>query len=361
MNKKALNENADRNDNKELEQRISSLQKENRGLALALADATNQALEYKQKAGSFMEENKAHSNNALVQDLQSKVQMMAAQNDTLQKEIKTIKTTSKNQKNYVNSEVLALKKQNQSLRETIKAQSKTLISTSNASQTAERMISENLLLKRKLEQAGKSSDSNGETAKQLFEDNKDLRAKMASYEETMTSLRDEKESLKDQISEAKAELQQMQGAYYNKQKDKAGVRDINNSLQQALEKERATTIAYRTKIREYQNEISRLNNEDANSEYIEQIDELTKENNILKEEVDKLSKQASSRADSVVYAKMDKVTKDDVTYVDSPYPPVEKTLPILDQDGNHINYAEGTTNIAAEDLLSQDLKALSEN
>ena len=360
INKKALNQGG--NDEViALENRVSSLQKENRDLALALAEATNQALEYKQKASSIKTgSNIAQVNPQEVQKLQSKIKSVSAQNTKLQNELETLKKASKNQK-YDNAEVLALKKQNQSLRATIKAQSQTLIATSNASQTAERMISENLLLKKKLEQADKSSEFNGQTAKQLFEDNQELRKKVNSFERVLASIEDEKAQLQEQLQNAKAELTQAQlyNQQNNRKTEKMGAGDVNNALQQALEKERETTIAYRTKIREYQDEIESLKNKDVNKEYLEEIEKLTKENKSLKEDIDDLSKKLSAKKNSAVFAKMDKI-RDDVTYVDAPYPEVESVLPLLDEDGNRIDYETGVKEIVTEDLLSQGPKPLSD-
>jgi len=223
------------------------------------------------------------------------------------------------------------------------------------------MISENLLLKKKLEQADKSSEFNGQTAKQLFEDNQELRKKVNSFERVLASIEDEKAQLQEQVQNAKAELTQAQlyNHQNNQKTEKMGAGDVNNALQQALEKERETTIAYRTKIREYQDEIEALKSKDVNKEYLEEIEKLTKENKSLKEDIDDLSKKLSAKKNSAVFAKMDKI-RDDVTYVDAPYPEVESVLPLLDEDGNRIDYETGVKEIVTEDLLSQGPKPLSD-
>ncbi len=57
------------------------------------------------------------------------------------------------------SEIKALQDQNKSLRETIHAQSKVLVSADNAIKTAERLLSENTILQRRLQQVESCSNN----------------------------------------------------------------------------------------------------------------------------------------------------------------------------------------------------------
>ncbi len=358
---KTLDRNEDTQEIQSLRQSISKLEQENRNIAQTLAEATGKALEYQTRVQTLSKSNSADSRqasaleqqlntaNAKIAELQAKLEQ--------EKNNKTpVVTTNK-------KDIELLQQQNQSLRETIKSQSELLISSGNASTAAEQLISENLMLKRKLEQAGQSSDFNGKTAKQLFAQTQKLQAEVVERDKYIQELDGLKETVKQLRSQNDLYLSNSQSMNTGADPEITELMDVNKSLEEALEKERETTIAYRSKIREYQDEIESVQKGEQSKEASKQEDEiesLRSENEGLKSQIEILTKQSAlkKKNDPAIFANMDKVKSDGVTYIDAPYPPVENVLPILGEGGEHIDYSQ-KTEVKAEDLLSQKPEPLS--
>ncbi len=345
-----------------LKQSVSKLESENRSMAQALANATDQTLKYQAQIQDINQ----NGANESRQKSQFKRELQSAQKkiETLEKNLEQARSEKASALQTNNGDLDLLKQQNKSLRETIKSQSELLVSSGNASNAAEQLISENLMLKRKLEQADQSSDFNGKTAKQLFAQTQKMQAEIAQRDKYIQELEGLKETVKqlrnqNDIYLSNANKNRNQG----NEKKLTEMINVNKSLEEALEKERETTIAYRSKIREYQDQVNALQNNNEvkrQQKQREQIDNLKAENETLKSQIEDLTQQVSANRgkDTAVFANMDKVKSKDVTYIDTPYPPVETVLPVLGKNGEHIDYSQ-TSEVKAEDLLSRAPEPLS--
>ncbi len=164
----------------------------------------------------------------------------------------------------VNKDIALLKDQNKSLSETIRAQSKLLLSADNASKTADNLLTENMILQRKLEQSKREKFYKGKSSKELFERNAVLKneiLKRDKYIDKMLmvkSMVDRSNEIEKQGTSPKlAHPQKPQGLQAGRNIN--AMFDKNRSLENDLRLERESTVSYRSKIREYQEEIARLN------------------------------------------------------------------------------------------------------
>ncbi len=139
--------------------------------------------------------------------------------------------------------MISLKSQNQSLRETIRAQGEMLVSADNAIKTAERLLSENTILQRKLEQMERSNNANIEMAKNLVEQN---------------------EALKKEISQRDAYINRKGGGadihalklVQNMKAKMAHLKNNNKKLERALNEERRNGMADRVAVQRYKSQMS---------------------------------------------------------------------------------------------------------
>ena len=240
-----------------------------------------------------------------------------------------------------NETLEALKAQNESLRATIRAQTDALHSTDNASQTAERLLSENAVLKRKLQMAAQADDKRGSTQKDLMDLNQKLQAEIVKRD--------------NYIKKVQQEML----------KASAGGRDIavseerNASLEEALRRERENTVLYKSKIREYQQQIKALKSSSGKVDGVDdKLTVLQLENQTLKARLKLISQEASAanQMDSaellnkkpegslVQYGGNDVNIEEgigvssssNVTYIQTNYPKVDRVSPLLDEDGGHL-------------------------
>ena len=372
---------------------LKELQEENRKLGQSLATATGRVFDYQERSDKAV-----NTNNTYVQDikkLNGRLASLQKENSALETRLSQSEKSARTQKASVETsddgivQLKELKEQNKSLRDTIKAQSKLLVSSDNAVKTAERLIEENKLLKGKLQRSVGATAKNGKSAQDLLDLNQKLQNEAAQRDIYISQL----EGLKDTVKQLRM-TNDRQALSNDKSKDQSeqiiALQDVKISLEKSLAKERDNTIAYRTKIREYQDEgamiqgqltESLLKNQELEARIqLLQDESREKQAELNKEKASASKKRAASkskknkknkiiaRAASKDSNEKEKVT--DVSYIDTPYPPVEDVLPLLSEKGEHIDYAQlepsaknGEMNaeaIKSEDLLSQDLLPLSE-
>lgn len=402
---------------------VKALQVDNRKLGLAVAEASEKALNYSDRA---TEARSAYDNNMKALDtLKEQLSQVQDENSRLKETVAGRTGVSSQAK----EQIATLQKQNQSLRDTISAQNEALVSSDNAAKTAERLLVENGSLKRELESADKSSSANGETAQQLLERVKVLQGGIVQRDNYIKKL----DGLKDTVKLLREENDRYAQGASRDQSASVQISTLasqNEALEAALNQERENIIAYRTKIKEYQDEIASAKNARANNSSKaaleslgEKLDAAHLENQELKARIDLLSKNAESvvfqkdasfktkrkvdtaaslnnvdESSEVVFAHEKKniiatgnsikmkgtytSTSNNVRYVDTPYPPVDEVLPVLGVNGVHLEEAEDDTiatsvqaaasvedmahdpvvknYIKPEELLAQELSPLSD-
>ena len=363
---------------------VKALQVDNRKLGLAVAEASEKTLNYSDRA---TEARSAYDNNMKALDtLKEQLSQVQEENSRLKETVAGRTGVSSQAK----EQIATLQKQNQSLRDTISAQNEALVSSDNAAKTAERLLVENGSLKRELESADKSSSANGETAQQLLERVKVLQGGIVQRDNYIKKL----DGLKDTVKLLREENDRYAQGASRDQSASVQISTLasqNEALEAALNQERENIIAYRTKIKEYQDEIASAKNARANNSSKaaleslgEKLDAAHLENQELKARIDLLSKNAESvvfqkdasfktkrkvdtaaslnnvdESSEVVFAHEKKniiatgnsikmkgtytSTSNNVRYVDTPYPPVDEVLPVLGVNGVHLEEAEDDT------------------
>ncbi len=270
-----------------LQRKVEDIQEENRNLAQTLAASSAKLLDYQDKINSIGSDNsKSHKEMSI---LRKKLAYAEGKNEELKAEIEKIRVKLASSKHYGQKDIDALKEQNQSLRKTIAAQSKTLLSADNAIKTAEKLLIENKQLQTKLERSKQENQLEG-----------------ISYKERFFELKKE-----------------------------------NENLETKLNKAQENAIAYRTKIREYQNE----------------IEAVKLKNQELRARIELSSKRKQTPATAMLKDMKGSDHDEHVTFISAPYPPVEQVKPVLDRNGNHISYDRALA-IAPEEILTQDIKPL---
>ena len=385
---------------------IKQLQAENQKLKLSAADMNKKALSEDSRADKAMS---AYKNNLKALEILQE-RLAKAQQDN--KKLKA-KAAGISENSYSKEQFLAVQKQNKSLRDTIKAQNASLVSSDNAAQAAERLLSENAALKRKLELADKSSSANGQTAKDILERNKKLQFEIVQRDNYIEKLEGLKDTVK-QLREANDRYAMGQGDSQNSKKQISELLGQKDALQVALDQERDNTIVYRTKIKEYQDIIAELKNDNSAQDDLQKERSaamaLRLENQELKARIDLLSektksvvfqKETSYKESKVLdtnallresiedtQVEFSRGTKEivatsktgkgkQVKFIDTEYPPVDQVAPILNMDGERMdgfvapeenietssveNMADDPvvkSIIKPEDLLAQELSPL---
>ncbi len=260
--------------------RIQALIEENKrlsGLISSAGKSSNSsgisADQYSQKLYIIQAQNKELQQRLSVLEQSASVKSIAEQGNktqisSLQQENQTLRLQLKNARNVkpeVNvGDFNSLKAQNASLRETIRAQNDVLKSTDNAARTAERMVDENNFLKKQMEQLKRVHEDNSKTSQDLFKLNDVLRQEVAKRDTYIAKL----EGLKDVVNN----LEQDNAAYASgvslsgrTKQQIDGLSHKNDLLEQELKKERNNAIAYRAKIREYQDQVLALQESSQNT------------------------------------------------------------------------------------------------
>jgi len=317
----------------------ASLAQENAELQIKVSSLTQENLKIKKE----MNRQQGKVDASLAQEnaeLQTKVSSLTQKNSEIKKELNNVKS---NVSASFNQDIIDLQKQNESLRKTIAAQNDVLRASDNASRVAEAMLSENAVLKNQLAQRKNSQSQNTESAKTLIELNNKLQDEIAKRDTYIQKLEPLKETIKAlQDENNKLSFAKSQGG---QSKMSASVlREKNKSLESALQKERAGTLEYRKKIKEYQENIASLEKQNS------QATGLQLKNQDLKAQVNLLSKEEGA------------VSKSVVKYIETSYPKVDRIKPVLNNDGSRIE-SQGANDegaIAPEDILSHSLKPLSD-
>lgn len=199
--------------------------------------------------------------NVQIKDLQEKLEQTQKSNldlyvrlkeekekKGLKAKLEGIKKDIKAQEN-TDEKTKILHQQNESLRATIKAQSETLLSADNASQTAEHLLIENATLQNKLSMQQKNKDVSVQNIKAMKKHIKKLDRDIEKRElliKKMLIARSDTFSEFDMpsLTETKAQTGQVES-----------LKDNSGALLDALNKEKQMNLAYRKKIAEYQKEI----------------------------------------------------------------------------------------------------------
>lgn len=315
----------------DMQNKIMEMQTENRGLAKALAESSAKAMSFQEKALGATESET--DNLREIASLRGQLVDLKQKNASLEQDIVKSKVTK--QENRSSAEVEALKKQNESLRETIRAQNEVLVSSDNAGHTADRLISENEALKRQLVESEKAVKANAESARQVLAQYQSVQVELVNKTKYIQKLEGFKKAAEEKVMQIQSE-DRLNVEVSNENPEKIDeLKDTVQSLQAALDKERESIIAYRSKIKEYQEELQDLKNALASGVEVKAIPE-TEEKHAANFE--------------------------DVRYVETSYPPVEKVLPLLDKDGSKIDYgSDADDELKAEDLLSKELTPLNKN
>ncbi|MBI1301801.1 MAG: hypothetical protein GC137_09125 [Alphaproteobacteria bacterium] len=200
------------------------------------------------------------------QTLEAKLAVQLAESTQKQQDLAAIAPAAHN-----SSEVEELKKQNESLRETIRAQTESLLAADNASQSADRFLTENTMLQRKLELAAKSNSDLEQQAKMLLEQNKKLQSEIVRRDEY---IRHKGGTVSSDGSELMAQR--------------------INRLEEELKKEKTSITEYRKKIREYQAQIGYLDKSTQGSDLQKEFVALKLENQELKARL-QLQKQSDDQ------------------------------------------------------------------
>lgn len=397
-----------------LQQTVQALRTENEQLKQAISVERQKTESVSAKAN---EVKSAYTTNlGAIRVLQDRLEKARAENTELKQKVAS--------KSGVSAEyernLATLKQQNKSLRDTISAQSELLVSADNASATAERLLTENSVLKRQVELSEKAKNDNGNVAKELMARNANLQAQIIQRDEYIKKLEGLKDTVQALRQQSDADLAAQQGAEVNQAQLDMLIAEKQN-LQQELKLERENILTYRTKIKEYQDQISSMAEDSRVASLTEELNtlntELTEqrlENQELKARIELISKKNNSvvfqkesnvedmnAIDSSVLLKKEKAKSDvefsrvekgiiatsyqndqddiqpNVTYIDAPYPPVTEVKPILGADGGHLSDVKNVPSdeqvvenmasdpvaggiIKPEDLLAQELQPLSD-
>ena len=353
-----------------LKKELIEAQEENRDMSLALVETTQKAFNHSQNAdeatGAYEENLRA------VELLKQRLSKAQEENRELQARLEL---TTKGLSSGASSEKLeALRQQNDSLRETIKAQSESLRSADNASKTAERLLTENAALQHKLSMAQSSSSVESRTAHEMLARiqtlEKDIAQRDAYIKKMLAAKAEELATL------SKSDTPNAAGHI-------ATLREKNTALAEALDEEKENNIAYRRKISEYQKEIERIKElEQASSSGVHRasiferhvkaleqkqqqaentVAALKLENQELKARLDLLVAQQTSAMDNIQPAAGKVDPSEDgyekgVTFFDSENPSSsDGILPILDEDsdaGDPEDGAAAKVNDGMERLLN---------
>ena len=397
-----------------LQQTVQALRSENEQLKQAVSIERQKTANISAKAD---EVKSAYTTNLdAIRVLQDRLEKARAENAELKQKVASKSGASaKYERNLA-----TLKQQNKSLRDTISAQSESLVSADNASATAERLLSENSVLKRQIEMSEKAKNDNANAAKEIMTRNANLQAQIIQRDAYIKKLEGLKDTVQALRQESDANLAAQKGNEINQAQLEMLLAEKQN-LQEELKLERENILTYRTKIKEYQDQISSMAEDSRVAALTEELNglntELTEqrlENQELKARIELMSKKNNSvvfqkesnvedmnAIDSSVLLKQEKAKSDvefsrvekgiiatsyqndqaeiqpNVTYIDAPYPPVTEVKPILGADGAHLSDVKNVPSdkqviedmasnpaaggiIRPEDLLAQELQPLSD-
>lgn len=362
----------------ELETEIADLKTQNQLLK------TNKNNEYKNEVSYYENEiNKIKNENLTLLD---KIKKVTSEKDGMVKQVNALK--SKPEVKDQSEKLALLEAQNNSLRETIKAQTATLSNHDNAVNRAEALTSENLRLKRQLELANNAKTSNDDTAQSLVKKNQELISELNEQKQQLANIDGLKETIR-QLRSQNDTFQTKIGKSNQHENEIIALKQKSKGLQADLEKERSLISEYRAEITKLQQQ---TNTAEPSNE--EMVTALRLENQELKARIDLMASKNSKT--SVVFQKEDmgregsaerlldvqpeksgvsyiqkqtEIIERDIRVVETSYPKVDKVKPLLGNKGEHIYEAVKPEPVAvekmqpsllgAEALLQQEPKPLS--
>ena len=330
-----------------LQNDLSKLRQENAQMVLSLKQAN--------------ESNQATQNSQELAKLQQDVNALELENKNLLKQVseqKSLVAQSQEVSQKSDKGIEELQKQNASLRQTIAAQNDVLKRTDNAAQKAESLITENLALKRQLEQSNKTSGASDENVKNLVAHNQNITEQLKKQNEQLAKMEGLKQTVKQlRIENDRYALRNQKSDDIDKHITK--LEEEKKVLERNIEKERQASSAYRKKIGEYQTQIT----QGGSKQKEDRINALRLENQELKARLDLLVSQQSKSAVNYVQGQ-NATPQKNVKIIETSYPKVDKVSPILNEQGERIHKHQGNASAEkpdAEDLLQQKLKPLSQN
>ncbi|MFP4098914.1 MAG: hypothetical protein ACLFP8_09210 [Alphaproteobacteria bacterium] len=222
-----------------LKKALVEARNESRDMRLALANATQELPDSAHVASDTLK------NQETIRGLKERLVKSQEKNRTLQNQL----DRAENRTAAISSEDIdALRQQNESLRETIRAQSEMLLSADNAAKTAERLLTENTALQRKLQLAQQSNSSSGKNVQEMMERIKNLEKDVAQRDGY----------IKKMLASKAADLAVSSSDSPIASAHLASLNEKNSALVKALDKEKETNLAYRRKLIEYQKELEEL-------------------------------------------------------------------------------------------------------
>jgi DNA repair exonuclease SbcCD ATPase subunit len=358
-----------------LKKKLIEAQEENRTMSLALVETTQKVLNSGQNADKATD---AYENNLKAVEL-LKQRLSKVQKENLELNAK-LDLASNNLSNSSSKELEALHQQNESLRDTIKAQSEALHSADNAAKTAERLITENATLQNKLDRTNNSHSTDDKVVQEMMMRIKTLEKDVAHRDNYIKKMLAEKSQELTEISRSDTP---------NAAGHVASLREKNAALAKALDEEKEGNIAYRRKIVEYQKELEHIKElEQASASGVHRasiferhvkalehkqqqaentVSELRLENQELKARLELMANN-SKELDNIQPAAgqdPDKSTisqdtgnegyKKGATFLDTKYPSTERILPIFDEDNTQADYLEDGANAFIDDGIGEVL------
>jgi len=329
-------------------------QEENRKMSLALVETTQKAFNSGKNANKATD---AYENNLkAVELLQNRLSKAQKDNRELNLKLELASTISSSSSD---EQAEALRQQNESLRETIKAQSESLHSADNAAKTAERLLTENAALQNKLERARNSNSTDGKAVQEMVMRIKTLEKDVLHRDTYIKKMLAAKAEELAEISRSDTP---------NAAGHVASLRKKNAALAEALDEEKNSSISYRRKIVEYQKKLERIKElEQASSSGVHRasiferhvktleskqqqsentVSELKLENQELKARIELMANNAKALNEIQPASGQDPDTstnsqntsnegyKKGATFLDTKYPSAERILPIFDEGNN---------------------------
>ncbi len=340
-----------------IKKELVGAQEENRKMNLALVQTTQKVFNSDQSANKATD---VYENNfKAVGLLKQRLSKAQKENNDLNARLEI---ASSNSSDVPSGEVDALRQQNKSLRDTIKAQSESLHSADNAAKTAERLLTENAALQNKLGRAKNSHSTDGKIVQEMV---MRVRALEKDVEHRDNYIKKMLAAKAEELAEiSRSDTPNAAGHV-------ASLREKNAALAEALDKEKESSIAYRRKISEYQKNIKRRKElEQASASGVHRasiferhvktleqkqqqaenvVAELKLENQELKarlelmadnaKDLDKIKPAAGQEPDKSA-SSQDTGYEKGATFYDMQYPSAERILPIFD-DNDRKNGALG--------------------
>ena len=337
-----------------IKKKLVAEQEENRKMSLALVETTQKAFNSGQSEDKATD---AYENNLkAVELLQKRLSKVQRDNRELNLKLELASTISSGNSG---DQVEALRQQNESLRETIKAQSESLHSADNAAKTAERLLTENAALQNKLGRAKNSHSTDGKVVQEMVMRVKALEKDVEHRDNYIKKMLAAKAEELAEISRSDTP---------NAAGHVASLRKKNAALAEALDEEKNSSVSYRRKIVEYQKKLERIKElEQASSSGVHRasiferhvktlesnqqqsentVSELKLENQELKARIELMANNAKALNEiqpaSGQYPDTSTNSqntsnegyKKGATFLDTKYPSAERILPIFDEGNN---------------------------